>query len=144
MKHERSPALQPEAVAIPGAWVVEDGRVVLVGSRCGRCGKIAFPRRTVCDRCGKEGGQEDARLSSIGRLYSFSEVHVAHEGFQTPYVIAYVDLPEGVRVFGQVEHRAAELKLDEVLEFTLGVVRYTPEHGKVISYKFRKPNASDA
>ena len=144
MKRASSPVFLNGVLAVDGDWFEEDGRVVLVGGRCGRCGKVFFPRRMVCDRCGKEGGQEAVRLSGIGRLYSFSEVHVGRRGLQVPYVIAYLDLPEGVRLFGQVEHRAAELKLDEVLEVTLGVIGSTPEQGNVISYKFRKPKANNA
>ena len=33
-----------------------------------------------------------------GTLYAFTVVHVARKGWRTPYVIAYVDLDNGVRV----------------------------------------------
>jgi benzoylsuccinyl-CoA thiolase BbsA subunit len=119
-------------------WVEEAGKVFLIGSRCPECGKHTFPRRTVCDACGTSAGQEPVRLSNRGTLYTYSEVQVAPKVFTTPYVIGYVDLPEGVRVLGQVEHAAAELRPDEPVEVVLGVIRKSDTGQPVISYKFRK------
>ena len=119
-------------------WVEEAGKVFLIGSRCPKCGKQTFPRRTVCDGCGTSGEQESVRLPNTGTLYSYSEIHVAPKVFTTPYVIGYVDMPGDVRVFGQVEHTAAELKPDEPVEVVLGVIRKLDSGQPVISYKFRK------
>ena len=119
-------------------WVEEAGKVFLIGSRCPKCGKQTFPRRTVCDGCGTSGEQESVRLPNTGTLYSYSEIHVAPKVFATPYVIGYVDLPGDVRVFGQVEHPAAELKPDEPVEVVLGAIRKLDSGQPVISYKFRK------
>lgn len=119
-------------------WVEEGGKVFLIGSRCPKCGKQTFPRRTVCDGCGTSGEQESVRLPNTGTLYSYSEIHVAPKVFATPYVIGYVDLPGDVRVFGQVEHSAAELKPDEPVEVVLGVIRKLDSGQPVVSYKFRK------
>jgi len=119
-------------------WVEEAGKVFLIGSRCPKCGKQTFPRRTVCDGCGTSGEQESVRLPSAGTLYSYSEIHVAPKFFATPYVIGYVDLPGDVRVFGQVEHAAAELRPDEPVEVVLGVIRKLDSGQPVVSYKFRK------
>jgi uncharacterized OB-fold protein len=119
-------------------WVEEGNKVFLMGSRCPKCGKHAFPRRTVCDACGTSAGLESVRLSNTGTLYTFSEVHVAPKVFTTPYVIGYVDLPEDVRILGQVEHTAAELRPDDAVEVVLGVIRKSDSGQPVISYKFRK------
>jgi uncharacterized OB-fold protein len=119
-------------------WVEEGGKVFLIGSRCPACSKHAFPRRIFCDACGTSAGLEPVRLSNTGTLYTFSEVHVAPKVFATPYVIGYVDLPEDVRVLGQVEHKAAELRPDEPVEVVLGVIRKSDSGQPVISYKFRK------
>ncbi len=119
-------------------WVEDGGTVFLIGSRCRTCGKHAFPCRTFCDACGASAGLEPVRLSNTGRLYTFSEVHVAPKAFATPYVIGYVDLPEDVRVLGQVEHAAAELRPDEPVRVVLGVIRKAEDGHPVVSYKFRK------
>ena len=123
-------------------WVEERGKVFLIGSRCPTCGKQAFPRRTFCDACETSAELEPARLSDTGTLYSFAEVHVAPKVFATPFVIGYVDLPENVRVLGQVEHAAAELTPGEPVEVVLGVIRTSDSGTPVISYKFRKPGGS--
>ncbi len=120
-------------------WVEEGGTLFLIGSRCPTCGKHAFPRRAFCDACGTAGPLERVKLDSAGTLYTFSEVHVAPKVFSTPYVIGYVDLPQNVRVLGQVEHPAAELTPGEPVEAVLGVIRRTDSGQPVISYKFRKP-----
>ena len=119
-------------------WVEDGGQVFLIGSRCPQCGKHAFPRRTFCDACGTSAGMEPVRLSNTGTLYSFSEVHIAPKMFATPYVIGYVDLPHDVRVLGQVEHPAADLKPGDAVTVVLGVIRKSDSGQPVISYKFRK------
>ncbi len=119
-------------------WVEEGGKIFLIGSRCPTCGKHTFPRRTFCDACGTSAGLEPVRLSNTGTLYSYSEIHVAPKVFATPYVIGYVDLPQDVRVLGQVEHTAAELRPDEPVEVVLGVIRRSDSGQPVMSYKFRK------
>jgi uncharacterized OB-fold protein len=123
-------------------WTDEAGAVRLHGSRCGRCGAVAFPAHEACPSCG-EIGQDSVLLSPVGTLYSFSEIHVAPRGFATPYSVGYVDLPEGVRLFGQIEGRAADLRIGQKVAVTLGPVRLDASvadagSGRtVISYKFK-------
>lgn len=126
----------------PEAWMEEGGKVYLLGSCCPQCGKYAFPHRPVCDQCGNDAGLERVKLTNTGKLYSFSEVFIAPKVFAAPYVIGYVDLPEDVRVCGQVEHPAAELAVDQTVEVVLGVIRTSESGGPVISYKFRKPGGT--
>jgi len=80
---------------------------------------------------------EPVRLSARGTLYNYSEVHVAPKDFPTPYVIGFVDLEDGVRVFGQIEGPASALKPDQTVETTTGIVRVRANGTPVISYKFR-------
>jgi uncharacterized OB-fold protein len=125
---EYFPASQP--------WTVRDGAVRLHGSKCAQCGAVAFPPHGLCPGCGAEHGQDKVELSGVGTLYTFSEIHVAPKGFATPYAVGYVDLPEGVRLFGQIEARAADLKVGQKVAVTLGPVR-TDAGRPVISYKFK-------
>jgi uncharacterized OB-fold protein len=117
-------------------WTVEGETVRLHASRCERCGGLTFPARRECAACG--GVEEKVVLSGTGTLYSFSEIHVAPKGFATPYVVGYVDLPEGVRLFGQIEGRAAELAVGGKVAVTLGAVRADAAGRPVISYKFKR------
>jgi uncharacterized OB-fold protein len=122
-------------------WTEEAGTVRLHGSKCAHCGSVAFPPHPSCPACGAESGQDAERLSPVGTLYAFTEIHIAPAGFATPYAVGYVDLPEGVRLFGQIEGGAAALRLGQEVALTLGPVRADPSGRKVVSYKF-KPLAS--
>src|SRR3990172_5403752 len=108
-------------------WKEANGEVRLIGMRCPVCGTRVFPAKDICHECGNEKGLEPAPLSPTGTLYSFAEVHAAPKGLPSRYVIAYVDLEEGVRLFGQVEHPASELKVDEPVRVVLGQVRTNPD-----------------
>lgn len=123
-------------------WGEDREGVFLVGGRCRTCQKYVFPARARCDGCEDGGAMEPARLSRFGTLYTFAEIHVAPSVFATPYVVGYVDLAEGVRVFAQIEHSASELTIGDQLEVALGTIRNTAEGDPVVSYKFRKPQAS--
>jgi len=118
-------------------WTEEGGTVRLIGSKCACCGAMAFPPHPSCPACGADSGQDTVQLSPIGTLYTFSEIHVASKGFTAPYTVGYVDLPEGVRLFGQIEGRAADLRLGQQVAVTLGPVRTDAPGRTVMSYKFK-------
>jgi uncharacterized protein len=96
-------------VNVPGSPVpfradvleIECDEVHLIGSRCDSCGGLAFPSRRVCAKCGSTVLSR-VRLGGTGRLYTYAIVRQAPKEFPTPYVIGYVDLDEGVRVFTRV------------------------------------------
>ena len=79
----------------------EDGELHLSGAECSDCGTRIFPGAPVCPSCNGER-MKPLPLGSSGTLYACSTVHVAPAVWQVPYVIGYVDLPEGVRVFGKI------------------------------------------
>ena len=76
----------------------------LRGGRCGECGALSFPKAQVCTECLSLDIQ-DAILSNEGVLYSYSRVHLAPKGWDLPYVLGYVDLPEGVRVLAHIDDK---------------------------------------
>jgi uncharacterized OB-fold protein len=78
-----------------------DGSLHLCGAECPACGTRIFPAASVCPSCNADA-MKPLPLGATGTLYAFSTVHVAPALWQVPYVIGYVDLPEGVRVFGKV------------------------------------------
>src|SRR5262249_10544552 len=106
------------------------------GMVCSQCGTKAFPAREICSACGSEK-VEACELSSAGTLYSFSEVHNAPKGFSTPYVVAYVDLDAGGRLFGQGDGRAPNLSIGQRVAVVAGAVRTRPDGTQVISYRFK-------
>ena len=117
-------------------WRMDGDRLHLIGMRCSECGTKACPVREVCSACGSDQ-VAPFELSANGKLYSFSEVHVGAKGFPAPYVLAYVDLDDGVRLFGQVDGPASKLSLDQKVTVILGPIRIRSDGTQVYSYKFR-------
>ncbi|GLW62690.1 hypothetical protein Arub01_09340 [Actinomadura rubrobrunea] len=74
----------------------------LVLQRCSGCARFVHFPEPSCPFC---GGAELTYepVSGRGRVHTFSVVHRAFlPGFAPPYVVAWIDLPEGARVFGDV------------------------------------------
>lgn len=75
----------------------------LIGSKCPSCGELFFPKKEQgwCVHCQKRG-LKDVRLSSKGRIGSFSVVMLQPGGGfykgPVPYAYGSVDLVDGVRV----------------------------------------------
>ena len=112
-------------------------RIRLVGARCTSCGSVFFPARKRCTHCFSHELERHA-LSPTGKIYSFSVVHAASPAFNPPYVVAYVDFPENVRVFGKLEippEKFGEVKIGDTVEATLGVIR-RENNEDVYGYKF--------
>lgn len=81
----------------------EQSRLVL--QKCGNCGLIRHYPRVLCAQCWSFD-VEHVDAAGHGTVYSWT---VAHHAFapnvadQVPYVLATVDLPEGVRVLGRLD-----------------------------------------
>lgn len=93
-------------MAIPRFWREIPSRYNLVASKCGSCGAVDFPPRAVCPRCGRRSVGKMARLKLSGRgsIVTFTVVHDAPKAFDMmkPYVLAIVEMEEGVRLTSQV------------------------------------------
>ena len=112
-----------------------DGAPTLIATRCRDCETRVFPPVPVCPECMSENVDETS-LSTNGSLYTWSVVHVAPRGWNTPYIAGYVDLPEGVRVFAHVVGvDPATLEMDMNVTLTTAVVG-EDENGPVESYAF--------
>ena len=76
----------------------------LVVQRCGRCGTLRFPARSICSRClAREA--EWSPVSGRGTVFSFAVMHQAvHPGFaaEVPYAVVVIELEEGVRMLSNV------------------------------------------
>lgn len=122
----------------PGLLELAEGGVGrLVGSRCPACGARFFPPRHVCSRCLAEP-LEPAALSTRGTVYTYTVVHQAAPGFETPYVLGYVDLPEGVRVLGQVAGIAPdEARIGMAVELAVEPFGEDEQGRLLIGYRFR-------
>ncbi len=113
----------------------------LLGSRCRECATIYFPPRAICARCMKEGVLDALPLSRRGTLYTYTVIRQAPPRYPVPYAVGYVDLPEGVRVFAQMEGwQARELRLGEEMEISFETIRKDEQGHELIGYKFRPVN----
>jgi uncharacterized OB-fold protein len=70
--------------------------------RCQACGRLNWFPRAMCRYCSATE-LEWIQVSGRGRVYTFTTVHRAPgEVFEVPYVLALVDLDEGVRMMTHV------------------------------------------
>lgn len=82
-------------------WRRTGDTVELLAAACRACGTPHLPQPTVCTRC-HAADFERVALVPTGTLYAYTVIHSAPPGYEEPYAVAYVDFPEGVRVFGHL------------------------------------------
>ncbi|MEE9600783.1 MAG: Zn-ribbon domain-containing OB-fold protein [Thermoplasmata archaeon] len=130
-------------MAIPRFWREIDSRYNLVGTRCGNCGDIDFPPRSVCPKCGRKslGKMERLQLSGHGTVVSYTVVHDAPSGFEAirPYSLAIIELEEGARLTSQViDCDPAEIGIGMPVEAVFRKLGEEGESGIIhYGYKFR-------
>lgn len=130
-------------MAIPRFWREIDSRYNLVGTRCGNCGDIDFPPRSVCPKCGRKslGKMERLQLSGRGTVVSYTVVHDAPSGFEAirPYSLAIIELEEGARLTSQViDCDPAEIGIGMPVEAVFRKLGEEGESGIIhYGYKFR-------
>lgn len=76
----------------------------LVFKKCSNCGKVIWPASFVCPECLCDKG-EAVELAPEGTLYSYVVMHKPfHPSLadKVPYVVAAVDLAEGVRISANI------------------------------------------
>ena len=134
--------------AIDGWFTTDPDRPALLGSRCGSCGTIAFPREaTFCRNPGCRGREfEEVELSRRGTVWSFTDA-----GYQPPppyvpvtdpfepFTIAAVELAaEKMVVLGQMVDGIGvdDLHAGMEVELTLGTLYEDDEH-RYLMWKWR-------
>jgi uncharacterized protein len=96
-------------------WAAIQEHNLLVNA-CTACGRSSLYVRPFCPHCWSE---EVAMTAATGRarLYTWSVVHQNAAPFETPYVLAMVDLEEGPRIMTVLEDCPVEdLRADMALE----------------------------
>jgi uncharacterized OB-fold protein len=112
----------------------------LIGSKCSKCGYIHFPKMIACPVCRRDSVMDEIPLSRKGKLDSFTVVHQGPPGFETPYIQAYVLLPEGIKIFTLIEGVEPldnVLKTGQEMELILSKVREDEDGNEIIGWKFR-------
>lgn len=120
----------------PHDLVIEpDGSGYLQGSRCPTCGAHYFPTREVCAGCLTED-LEVVPLPTRGTLYTYTVVHQSTPGFETPYVLGYVDLPGPVRVLGQLDVDPSRVRIGMEVELKIVPWGTDGEGRPLLGYRF--------
>jgi len=135
----------PEAdydVLVPGAFHVPNGagdEPYLIGGYCKESDLTIFPKMALCPACHRE--MDTRPIGRRGRLYSYTIAHVAPQGFEAPYFQAYVEIPEGPRVFAliadEVPVTAASLAEGMEMELLIEPARIAENGRPVLTYKYR-------
>jgi scaffold protein (connect acetoacetyl-CoA thiolase and HMG-CoA synthase) len=110
----------------------------LEGQRCKDCGAVQFPPRSACGAC-RSKETEPYRFSGRGTVFSFAEVAQAPKGFSAPYMVALVELEEGVRVTAQLtDVDPDEVEIGMPVEMVTRRLQEKGPHGYLVyGYKFR-------
>jgi uncharacterized OB-fold protein len=127
-------------VSVPRYWRETKYRYRLIGEMCTECGAVLFPRRAVCPRCGCRD-LEECKLRETGSVVTWTVIRNAPEDYMkyTPYVVALVELDDGVRVLTQVvDVEPGEMKTGMRVEAAFRRVKEDGSSGIIeYGYKFR-------
>jgi uncharacterized OB-fold protein len=119
----------------------------LIGNRCQSCGHYFFPKVTTCRNplCKKTKPLEKVLFSSKGKLVAYTVNHYpppppyhAPDPF-VPFGVVSVELPEGIRVGGQVPKDVDlnSLKVGMEMEMVIDILYEDDQGNEVMSWKFR-------
>jgi uncharacterized OB-fold protein len=113
---------------------------MVVGAKCRSCGRVYFPKKTICVECWQKGNMDVVPLSRRGKLSLYTIATMSLLGLDTPYACGYVDLPEGVRLFGLLtdcEPFEEKLALDMEVEVVIEKMMTNDFGEEIYAYKFR-------
>jgi uncharacterized OB-fold protein len=135
--------LNPDNLRVP----TEPGATpCLLGNRCRACKNVVFPKMPVCPACGANAQMDEIEIGRTGRLYSHTIAHFAPKGFTAPAFQAFIDLPEGPRVFALIGSKYPVQRgvLEDGMEMRLIVepLANTPEHKDELTYKYVPANGA--
>ena len=111
-------------------------RGVLLAQRCAECGELRYPPRPMCPKC-QSLERKEVELSGRATLHSWAKpVHPLLPMFEPGYLIALVDLQEGLRLLSNLCDIAPEdIEIGMPLEVFFVA---TAEGGAVHQFRRRK------
>ncbi len=95
------PPMDPSA--LDRAYFEAASRGVLTIQQCSSCDHRQFPPKLICSACGAEPTWLEVSGSGVINTFTIARRHGV-EPFKSlaPFVLAMIDLPEGVRLMGNV------------------------------------------
>jgi uncharacterized OB-fold protein len=110
----------------------------LLGTRCGACGSVHFPRADACTYCATDD-PKPIELSRQGSLWAWTAVTVPPPGYlgEVPFGIGVVELPEGVRVITRLtESDPGSLAFGQSMELRIVPLHQDEDGNNVVTYAF--------
>jgi len=118
----------------------------LIASRCAPCGEVAFPKQQSCPACSATD-VEEILLSRRGTIWTWTIQHFpppippyAGSGDRdsfVPYGVAYVELPEGIRVEGRLtENDPEKLAIGMEMELVIETFAQDAEGNDLLTFAF--------
>ena len=117
-----------------GTFLKESAGGILLGNRCRSCDQVFFPKVSLCMKC-LSHELEEVRLSQTGILYSYTVSYMPSTHIQAPYVIGYIDMPEGVRIFAPLKTSNKPLEIGMEMKVVIETL-WQEGDKKIIGYKF--------
>ena len=119
-----------------------NGGLVQVGCKCMQCGKISFPQTERCMFCGAEDYQK-VPLSEVGTVFSYSITRLPVGPYKPPTIGAFIDLPEGTRVYGQIHAEETEVKVGMKVKAQTGILWSEKDGKEVLGYYYVMAGVKD-
>lgn len=127
-------------MSVPRYWRETKYRYRLIGQMCAQCGSVVFPRSGVCAACDSDD-LEEVKLAETGHVVSWTVVRNPPVDYMeyAPYVVALVELDDGVRVLSQlVDVEPVKVKTGMRVEAAFRRVKVDGDSGIIeYGYKFR-------
>ena len=112
----------------------------LIGSKCGSCGEVFFPKQVVCGNCSAEDMKEIV-LSRRGKVFSSTVLRYQPPLHKGPMPISQgrVELPEGVIVPAPFTGCDTDetLPIGTEMEMVIEKLDEDEEGNEVMTYRFR-------
>ena len=125
---------------IEDAWFEETAEGPrLVGSRCESCRAVFFPKKQVCPKC-FDGELRDVPLSRVGKLHSYALSVLGPPGIEKPFVVGFVDLPEGIKLYSiltDCDPWDDVLRIGMEMEMVVEKIKEDEQGLDIMGYKFR-------
>jgi uncharacterized protein len=130
---------------VDGVLSLTDKGPRLIGSKCTSCGTYFFPKSSYCNNayCSK-GEIKEVTFGTRGKVYSYTIQYYAPpapykwEGEFKPYAIGYIDLPEGIRVLGQLTGcKLEDVKIGMDVELVAEKQFSDAEGNEYITWKYK-------
>ncbi len=128
-------------VSVPLIWRKIPERYTLTGSVCENCKSEYFPQRKFCANCRRKGRIIPKRMPDEGKIFSYTEVHVAPSGHENeaPYFLAIIELKNGVMLMSQiVDSEREKIKFNAPVKMAFRKITEDDEEGLIAyGYKFK-------